>query len=86
MFGSPPPTKRKPSPKQSEAKDASGDVSNPQLAVFDLFVGVLTLPSRNHQKSESEMSILIDDEPPKRRRKGKGEKDESVRVASRSSR
>ena len=51
-----------------------------------LFVWVLTPPSRNVKKSESEMSVLIDYEPPKRRRKGKGEKGETVRVSPQSSR
>ena len=38
------------------------------------------------QKSESELSVLLDDEPPKRRRRAKGEKTETVRAASQSSR
>ena len=40
---------------------------------------------QHSQKSESEMSVLFDDEPQKRQRKSKGAKDETVRVAYQSS-
>jgi len=74
--GSPQPTKPQPPSKRpkleqiSKKKDVFGDVSDWH------FVRLRS----NTQKSESEMSVLIDDEPPKRRRKSKGEKGETVRV------
>ena len=49
--------------------------------VFDVLLYVLTALSWICQKSESELSVLLDDEPPKRRRKDKGEKNETVRAA-----
>ena len=78
------PTKPQPSQKRpnaeriSEMKLASGNVSTLQFVVFGSFPCVLTVSS---QKSESEISVLFDDEPPKRQRKTKGEKDETVRGA-----
>ena len=79
------PTKPQPPQKRQipEAKNASGDVGTRQFAVF---VSFLTISSRNSQKSESEISVLLDDEPPKRQHKSKGVKTETVRVASQSSR
>jgi len=53
---------------------------------FGPFACILTHPSRNLKTSESEMSVLIDDEPPKRRRKGKDEKSEMVRASPQLSR
>jgi len=62
----------------------SGDVGSPLPSVYGSYLRVLTVQSQNYQKSESEMSVLLDDEPPKRRRKAKGEKDEAVRAPPRS--